>query len=125
MGAPEFDHLERDQKPEERLLRLRAELNGFANLRPAACFPALADCSPLRRSRVEGADVLIVRELLGGLYFSERGGFGEDCSSAFNTMRYSLEEIERVADVSCQLARSCRKMVTLVFKAYAQLTSRL
>ena len=67
VGAPEFDHLPPSERPEAGLLRLRTELGGFANLRPSVFFPALADCSPLQRSRVEGANVLIVRELLGGL----------------------------------------------------------
>src|SRR5882762_8426951 len=70
VGAPEFDHLPTQQKPEAGLLALRTALGGFANLRPAVSFPAIADCSPLQRSRVEGADVLFDRELLGGLYFA-------------------------------------------------------
>jgi 3-isopropylmalate dehydrogenase len=125
MGAPEFDHLDRDQKPEAGLLRLRAELRGFANLRPAACFPAIADCSPLRRSRVEGADVLIVRELLGGLYFSEPRGFGENQEYAYNTMRYSVKEIERIAHVGFEQARMRRKKITSVDKANVLETSQL
>lgn len=71
VGAPEFDNLSREQKPEAGLLRLRAELGGFANLRLAVSFAAITDCSPLKPSRVAGADVLIVRELLGGLYFAQ------------------------------------------------------
>jgi 3-isopropylmalate dehydrogenase len=125
VGAPEFDHLDRDQKPEAGLLRLRAELRGFANLRPAACFPALADCSPLHRSRVEGADVLILRELLGGLYFSEPRGFGENQEYAYNTMRYSVEEIERIAHVGFEQARMRRKKITSVDKANVLETSQL
>src|SRR5205809_4599599 len=125
VGAPEFDHLSGAQRPEAGLLQLRTALGGFANLRPAVSFSAIADCSPLRRSRVEGADVLIVRELLGGLYFSEPRGFGEDRRSAFNTMRYSVEEIERVAHVAFQQARSRRKKVTSVDKANVLETSQL
>jgi len=125
VGAPEFDHLDREQKPEAGLLRLRAELRGFANLRPAACFPALADCSPLHRARVEGADVLILRELLGGLYFSEPRGFGENQEYAYNTMRYSVEEIERIAHVGFEQARMRRKKITSVDKANVLETSQL
>src|SRR5258707_6437446 len=100
VGAPEFDHLPGPQKPEAGLLAIRTALGGFANLRPAASFRAIADCSPLRRQVVEGADVLIVRELLGGLYFGEPRGFTDDGQSAFNTMRYSSEEIERIAVIA-------------------------
>src|SRR5579871_5111042 len=125
VGAPEFDHLPREQKPEAGLLALRTALGGFANLRPAVSFPAIAECSPLRRSRVEGADVLIVRELLGGLYFSEPRGFGENQEYAYNTMRYSVEEIERIAHVGFEQARMRRKKITSVDKANVLETSQL
>jgi len=72
VGAPEYDHLPTQQKPEAGLLALRTALGGFANLRPAVSFPTIADCSPLQRSRVQGADILFVRELLGGLYLPSR-----------------------------------------------------
>ncbi|HZI58678.1 MAG TPA: 3-isopropylmalate dehydrogenase [Verrucomicrobiae bacterium] len=125
VGKPEFDHLPRQQKPEAGLLALRTELGGFANLRPAASFPAIADCSPLQRLRVEGADVLFVRELLGGLYFAEPRGFDEENDCAFNTMRYSTEEIERVARIAFEQARTRRKKVTSVDKANVLETSQL
>lgn len=125
VGAPEFDGLSREQKPEAGLLQLRAELGGFANLRPATAFQAIADCSPLKRSRVDGADVLIVRELLGGLYFSEPRGFSENHQYACNTMRYSIEEIERIAHVAFEQARIRRKKVTSVDKANVLETSQL
>jgi len=125
VGAPEFDHLPTQQKPEAGLLGLRAALGGFANLRPAASFPAIADCSPLQRSRVEGADVLFVRELLGGLYFAVPLGFERQGGSAYNTMRYSTEEIERVAHIAFQQARLRRKKVTSVDKANVLETSQL
>jgi 3-isopropylmalate dehydrogenase len=125
VGAPEFDHLPGHERPEAGLLRLRTALGGFANLRPAASFPAIADCSPLQRSRVEGADVLIVRELLGGLYFSEPRGFSPNNDSAINTMRYSTHEIERVARVAFEQARARRKKVTSVDKANVLETSQL
>lgn len=125
VGAPEYDHLPPAQRPEAGLLRLRTALGGFANLRPAACFPAIADCSPLQRSRIEGADVLIVRELLGGLYFAQPRGFSDDQDSAYNTMRYSTAEIERVARIAFEQARSRRKKVTSVDKANVLETSQL
>lgn len=125
VGAPEFDHLPPAQRPEAGLLRLRTVLGGFANLRPAASFPAIADCSPLRRSRVEGADVLIVRELLGGLYFAQPRGFGENQDYAYNTMRYSIAEIERVARIAFAQAQQRRKKVTSVDKANVLETSQL
>lgn len=126
VGAPEFDSLSREQKPEAGLLRLRSALGGFANLRPATAYQAIADCSPLQESRVEGADILFVRELLGGLYFSEPRGFGEDGQSyAYNTMRYSKGEIERVTRVAFEQARRRRKKVTSVDKANVLETSQL
>jgi 3-isopropylmalate dehydrogenase len=125
VGAPEFDHLPPAERPEAGLLRLRSMLGGFANLRPAAFYPAIADCSPLRQSRVEGADVLIVRELLGGLYFAQPRGFSDDHDSAFNTMRYSTAEIERVARIAFEQARMRRKKVTSVDKANVLETSQL
>ncbi|MGC2694757.1 MAG: 3-isopropylmalate dehydrogenase [Candidatus Angelobacter sp.] len=125
VGAPEFDHLPTQQKPEAGLLALRTALGGFANLRPAISYPATADCSPLRRSRVEGADILFVRELLGGLYFAQPRGFDPKSDSAFNTMRYSTEEIERVARVAFEQARMRRKKVTSVDKANVLETSQL
>jgi 3-isopropylmalate dehydrogenase len=125
VGTPEFDHLPPAERPEAGLLRLRTALGGFANLRPATSYPAIADTSPLQRSRVEGSDVLIVRELLGGLYFSEPRGFDRPGDSAFNTMRYSTGEIERVARIAFEQARTRRKKVTSVDKANVLETSQL
>lgn len=123
VGSPEFDDVEPSKRPEIGLLQLRKALGGFANLRPAKAFPALIDSSPLRREIFEGTDLLIVRELLGGLYFGEPRGF-ED-GSAFNTMRYSVAEVERVACVAFEIARGRKKKVTSVDKANVLETSRL
>ncbi|MEP1441816.1 MAG: isocitrate/isopropylmalate family dehydrogenase, partial [Hyphomicrobiales bacterium] len=71
VGGPQWDNVEYDQRPEAGLLRLRKDLALFANLRPAICYPALADSSSLRRDVIEGLDILIVRELTGGVYFGE------------------------------------------------------
>src|SRR5215831_2245487 len=125
VGTPQFDHLPPDRRPEAGLLNLRSALGGFANLRPSYSFPAIADCSPLQRSRVEGADVLIVRELLGGLYFSGPRGFGKAGDYAYNTMRYSTTEIERVARIGFAQARQRRKQLTSVDKANVLETSQL
>jgi 3-isopropylmalate dehydrogenase len=118
VGSPELARV-----PEAALLEIRKTLRGFANLRPAFCHDALLDCSPLRSEIVRGADVLFVRELLGGIYFGEpRGREGE---TAFDTMRYSVEEIARVARIAFALARLRRRKVTSVDKANVLESSRL
>ena len=127
IGSPEFDHLASDQRPETGLLRLRKALGGFANLRPVNSYRALAGASPLRSEIVEGADILFVRELLGGLYFGEpRGITSQNGSSvAFNTMRYSASEIERVARVAFAAAMQRGRRLTSVDKANVLETSQL
>jgi len=127
VGAPEYDRLPANQRPEAGLLLLRRALGGYANLRPAICYPAIADCSPLRSEVSHGADILFVRELLGGLYFGEPRGFtGTNGSTvAHNTMQYSVEEIERVARVAFEAARKRRSKVTSVDKANVLETSQL
>jgi 3-isopropylmalate dehydrogenase len=127
VGGPAFDSVPKDLRPERGLLRLRQELGAFANLRPAVCFPALEDCSPLRSEVVRGTDVLIVRELLGGIYFGEprstEGAAGSRV--AIDTMRYREPEIERIARVAFELAQSRRLQVTSVDKANVLDCSRL
>ncbi len=125
VGSPAFDHLLPNERPEIGLLKLRQALGGFANLRPATAVPALIDSSPLRREIFEGTDLLIVRELLGGLYFGTPRGISDDSSEAYNTMRYSVAEVERVAHVAFQSARKRRKKLTSVDKANVLETSRL
>lgn len=125
VGTPEYDHLPPEQRPEAGLLQLRKALGGFANLRPSKAIPALLDSSPLRREIFSGTDLLIVRELLGGLYFGEPRGFEEDRSAGYNTMRYSVEEIERVARVAFDSARVRSKNVTSVDKANVLETSQV
>lgn len=123
VGAPEFDHLLPENRPEIGLLRLRQLLGGFANLRPAKAFPALIDSSPLRAEIFEGTDMLIVRELLGGLYFGQPRGISE--TEGFNTMRYTVDEVDRVARVAFESARTRKNKVTSVDKANVLETSRL
>src|SRR5712692_6039752 len=127
IGSPQFDHLSSGQRPEAGLLLLRKALRGFANLRPVSSYAALAGASPLRSEIVEGADILFVRELLGGLYFGEPRGMTSQngTSSAFNTMRYSASEIERVARVAFEAAMKRRCKVTSVDKANVLETSQL
>lgn len=125
VGSPEYDHLLPESRPESGLLKLRKALGGFANLRPAAAVTALIDSSPLRREIFEGTDLLIVRELLGGLYFGGPRGFSADGEEAFNTMRYTVDEIERVAHVAFRSAQGRRRKLTSVDKANVLETSRL
>jgi 3-isopropylmalate dehydrogenase len=127
VGGPAFDSYPSHLRPEAGLLRLRQELGVFANLRPARCFTALEDCSPLRPEVVRGTDVLIVRELLGGIYFGQprktEGATGK--RSAIDTMSYGEPEIERIARVAFDLARTRRRRVTSVDKANVLDCSRL
>jgi 3-isopropylmalate dehydrogenase len=129
VGGPEFDSLPPDRRPEAGLLMLRQALGGYANLRPAVAHESLSSGSPLRSEVVAGTDVIIVRELLGGLYFGEPRGMERNGSaspfSAFNTMRYSSEEVERVARIAFDTARQRRRKVTSVDKANVLETSRL
>ena len=127
VGGPSFDNFPSHLRPESGLLRLRRELGVFANLRPALCFPGLEDTSPLRADVVRGTDVLIVRELLGGIYFGEpRSTQGTPGNrEAIDTMHYGEAEIERIARVAFELARSRRRKVTSVDKANVLDCSRL
>src|SRR5688572_4987863 len=113
VGAPEYDRLPANTRPEAGLLLLRRALGGYANLRPAISYAAIDDCSPLRSEVVRGADILFVRELLGGLYFGEPRGFTSTNGTtvASNTMQYSVEEIERVARVAFAAAQKRRGKV--------------
>jgi 3-isopropylmalate dehydrogenase len=127
VGTPAFDHNPRELRPESGLLRLRQALGAFANLRPAVFYPALASSSPLREEIVRGTNILIVRELLGGLYFGQPrsiGGSGAE-RRAVNTMTYSEPEVERIARVAFELARGRRKHVLSVDKANVLECSRL
>ena len=123
VGSPEFDHLTGKMRCEAGLLALRNALGSFANLRPSVCYESLADCSPLKKEIVAGADILIVRELLGGLYFGEPRGMTED--EAHNTMRYSAHEVKRVARVAFEAATTRKQKVTSVDKANVLEVSRL
>src|SRR5277367_1865844 len=114
VGGNEFNALPPDRRPEAGLLQLRQALGGFANLRPAFAYPALAANSPLRPEVIEGADILFVRELLGGLYFGQPRAWQRITGEAWNTMRYTNEEVVRVARIAFHLAQKRSKKVTSV-----------
>ncbi len=129
VGSPAFDRNPGHLRPEAGLLRLRRELGAYANLRPAVFFPALEDCSPLRPEIVRGTDMMIVRELLGGLYFGQPRSISESSEPgprvAINTMRYTEAEIERIARAAFDLAMKRRRKVLSVDKANVLECSRL
>jgi len=125
VGGNEFNSLPPDKRPEAGLLQIRSALGGFANLRPAFAFKELAVNSPLRPEIVEGADILFVRELLGGLYFGKPREWNRTTGEAWNTMRYTRDEVGRVARVGFQLASQRRKKLTSVDKANVLEVSQL
>jgi len=125
VGGNEFNSLPPDKRPEAGLLKIRAELGGFANLRPAFAFKELAVNSPLRAEIVDGADILFVRELLGGLYFGRPREWNKAKGESWNTMRYTRDEVERVARIAFQLAQKRRKKLTSVDKANVLEVSQL
>src|SRR5437667_10492395 len=112
VGDPKYDHLPPGKKCENGLLDLRKLLGNYANLRPVTVFEALVDSSPLRRDSVRGVDLMIVRELLGGIYFGWPRGLDE--TQAFNTEIYTRDEIQRTALVAFELGRHRRRRVTSV-----------
>ncbi|MCK0152306.1 3-isopropylmalate dehydrogenase [Alcanivorax sp. S6407] len=119
IGGPKWDTIERDKRPERGLLRLRSSLGLFANLRPAILFPQLADASSLKPEVVSGLDILIVRELTGGIYFGQPRGIKEENGErvGFNTYVYSESEMRRIAKVAFELAMKRDKRVLSVDKA--------
>jgi 3-isopropylmalate dehydrogenase len=137
VGDPRYNSLSPDQRPEAGLLQIRQALGGFANLRPAFAYKELAGNSPLRPEVTEGADILFVRELLGGLYFGaprwwnrevsggEASGGEATGGEAINTMRYTGAEVARVAHIAFQLASKRRRKVTSVDKANVLEVSQL
>ncbi len=123
VGSPKHDALPAHLRPESGLLALRKGLGVFANLRPVRVEEGLLDASPLKPSIVRGTDLLIVRELAGGLYFGEPRGL--DASRGFNTLAYTDTEVERVARMAFELARDRRRKVTSVDKANVLESSQL
>jgi len=115
VGLPEFDDAPPSQRPEAGLLGMRRVLDVFANLRPVRTYPSLVESSPLKNHVVNGTDMLIVRELTGGLYYGQPRGI--DQNRGFNTMSYTRHEVERVTHKAFELARNRRKKVTSVDKS--------
>jgi 3-isopropylmalate dehydrogenase len=125
VGSNEFNALPPERRPEAGLLQIRQALGGFANLRPAFSMPALTVNSPLKQEVIDGSDILFVRELLGGLYFGEPRQWDREAKEAWNTMRYTRDEIVRVARIAFELASKRRKKVTSVDKANVLEVSQL
>jgi len=123
VGDPSLDHAPRQLRPESGLLALRSLLGVYANLRPVTTNPALAFCSPLKPEHLAGVDILIVRELVGGLYYGEPRGKAN--GAAVNTLRYTEAEVERVARVAFGAARRRRRRLLSVDKANVLETSQL
>lgn len=125
VGGPKWDHLSGDTRPEKGLLGIRSAMGLYTNIRPAKLYPALAEASPLRADTAKkGVDLVMFRELIGGIYFGKRGR-NEDGTVAFDTEQYSVIEVERIARAAFEAARLRRKKVTSIDKANVLETSRL
>src|SRR5512134_2607412 len=126
VGGPKWDDPNAKDRPERGLLRLRKGLGVFANLRPVKVHPALIDASPLKPEKLQGVDIIVVRELTGGLYFGakKRESFGGH-ERAIDTLEYQDYEVQRVVELAFQLASTRRKKVTSVDKANVLESSRL
>jgi len=124
IGGPKWSDPTAAVRPEQGLLGLRKSLGLFANIRPVRLSPALLAASPLRPECIEGTDLIVVRELTGGIYFGPRQEMADE-SVAFDTMIYSIPEIERIAHTAFRLAQSRRGLVTSIDKANVLASSRL
>jgi 3-isopropylmalate dehydrogenase len=122
VGGPKWADIPVAMRPEQGLLAIRKALGLFANLRPVATTPELAAASPLKAEKLAGVDIMVIRELTGGIYFGKRG---RSSSAAFDTCEYTVPEIERVCRVAARLATARRGKVTSVDKANVLDTSRL
>lgn len=123
VGGPKWDNVESSKRPEKGLLKLRKELGVYANLRPARIIPVLEKASPLKPEVIKsGVDIMVVRELTGGIYFGERGRTTED---AYDIEKYSIEEIKRIVKTGFEMAMIRNKKLTSVDKSNVLETSRL
>lgn len=123
VGGPKWDNVESSKRPEKGLLKLRKELEVYANLRPAKIIPVLQKASPLKFDNIkQGVDIMVVRELTGGIYFGERGRTDDE---AYDIEKYSVEEIKRIAKTGFEMAMMRNKKLTSVDKANVLETSRL
>jgi 3-isopropylmalate dehydrogenase len=126
IGDPKYDNdPSASVRPEQGLLKMRRELGLYANVRPVKTFPALIDMSPLKREIAMNTDIIMVRELTGGIYFGRPQGRSEDGKTAYDTCVYSRYEIERVVRLACEYAMGRKKKVTVIDKANILATSRL
>ncbi len=126
IGDPKYDNDPSAKvRPEQGLLAMRRELGLYANVRPVTTFPSLLDRSPLKREILDGVDILMVRELTGGIYFGKPQGRSEDGKTAYDSCVYSKFEIERVVRLACEYALKRKGKVTVVDKANVLATSRL
>jgi len=122
VGGPKWDDPKAKVRPEQGLLGIRKGLGLFANIRPVTLYPSLIDASPLKRELLEGVDMVVIRELTGGIYFGEKVRHAD---RAVDTCVYTVEEIRRITRVACETARGRRKKLTSVDKANVLETSRL
>lgn len=128
VGDPRWDNLPGDKRPEKGLLQIRKALGLYSNIRPARLWKSLSDASPLKKPLVEnGIEIIVVRELTGGIYFGERGSYhdNETGETAWDTEKYSVKEIERITEIACKLAQKRTKKVISVDKANVLESSRL
>ena len=126
IGDPKYDNNPAAKvRPEQGLLAMRKELGLYANVRPVTTFPALIDKSPLKKEIVQGVDIMMIRELTGGIYFGKPQGRSEDGNTAYDSCVYSRYEIERVVKLACEYAMTRSKKLTVVDKANVLATSRL
>ena|ERR1700722_5495782 len=125
IGDPKYDNDPSAKiRPEQGLLKMRKELGLYANVRPIFTFKKLLSSSPLKKEIIVGTDFVVIRELIGGIYFGKRGR-NKTKTSAFDTSEYSKKEIERIAEYAFQLAQKRKKKLTVVDKANVLETSRL
>lgn len=126
IGDPKYDNNPAAKvRPEQGLLAMRKELGLYANVRPVSTFPSLIDKSPLKKELVQGVDIMMIRELTGGIYFGKPQGRSEDGNTAYDSCNYSRYEIDRVVRLACEYAMKRSKRVTVVDKANVLATSRL
>jgi 3-isopropylmalate dehydrogenase len=126
IGDPKYDNNPAAKvRPEQGLLAMRKELGLYANVRPVTTFPSLIDKSPLKKEIVQGVDIMMIRELTGGIYFGKPQGRSEDGNTAYDSCVYSRYEIERVVRLACEYAMKRKKKITVVDKANVLATSRL
>ena len=126
IGDPKYDNNPAAKvRPEQGLLAMRKELGLYANVRPVSTFSSLVDKSPLKKEIVQGVDIMMIRELTGGIYFGKPQGRSEDGNTAYDSCVYSRYEIERVVRLACEYAMKRKKKITVVDKANVLATSRL